>query len=466
MKKRKEIMLLAALGVASVGYSADTVYPGCPVVEPDCPCDYTLPDMNNYGVMFGVKGCETDKLVFSGLLAVDSQYIFVDDKSPDHNPSDVNNARIRFARVRFDAELGEGWSGRIVMDFSGKKTKYQYTNTNTVEKQTMTTNWCHGIFGLHEAFVQKYCSGNYFQAGFKKVKFGRENIEPAADLKAIERSIANNFFNGIEQFNPFSGSPLGVGDRYVGLHMNGQYDHVFYSASLVNGYQCADSCSNETNNELAVFAGIGFETDFNCWDIEIGLNAGHKPKGMRKFRTENPSALGLGERAQLTALNPYAVIGWNKWDLMMDFFWAKIEKGQAITNANTPGDATPYGISVMPSYMYDEHWEFVGRFSYIDTDYHGVRISNVVECAPDTFRANTVNSAFVGGDVYNIATSLYGGINYYLMNKAIKFSLGYEWTQFKDRATDTPDNTQPIGNFFTGDKTVVHAVRARAQIVF
>jgi hypothetical protein len=82
MKFSKLLWTSASLIILNVGI-ADVIYPGCPIPpQPDCICD-VLPDVYNYGVMFGAVGCETKKIVFSGLIQTDYQFISVDDRVKD-----------------------------------------------------------------------------------------------------------------------------------------------------------------------------------------------------------------------------------------------------------------------------------------------------------------------------------------------------------------------------------------------
>lgn len=501
MKYSLPKFLTALVGIVATGVSyAD--YPGCPIVEPECPCDYVLPDPNNYGVMFGVKGCETKKLIFSGLIQTDYQFIHVEDKAnkSDLDPSDVNNFLMRRVRFGFEAELGEGWKGVIITEFSGKEKQIQYkanaddmffSDVNDIPNETITTNWCHGIFGLYAAYIEKYCSGNFFRAGYKKVNFGREELVEASDLKAIERSIVTNYFNGCQLANVESGSPLGLGERHVGIFMDGVYDHFGYGAAVTNGYKCAKSCSSSLkssaasgsvtyspDNELGVYGNLYYMNDFNCIDMEIGVNFAYQPKG-DNFRLQyNVNTAWSPKRGQMFGYNPYAFLKYKGWTLLAEVMGAHIENGgvDGIT------DVSPFGVTVMPSYMWNDQLELVARAAYLDTDHRGTRIGTIMHCAPET-RTNVSSDGqdgFSAGDIYGKATAWYLGFNYYMMNRAIKFSAGYEYASFEDRHSgnlmtisgeeflDPNGFGQPSSTFpaFVNDKSKVHTVRARVQLVF
>jgi len=472
-KTLKFLLTLASVAAMSANYAVDVIYPGCPIPPQECVCD-VLPDIYNYGVMFGAVGCETKKIIFSGLIQTDYQFIVVDDRVPNiADPSEVNNFLMRRVRFGVEADLGNNWRGVIVTDFAGKDTQNVYTSngdafaTNPGITQltfsgsagginysdagtvppnaplTMTTDYKHGIFGLYKAYIEKYCAGNFFRAGYKKVNFVREENVEDYDLKTIERSVATEFFNGTNASSSTgvaSGGPLDFGERHVGLFVDGMYNNFGYGAALVNGYVGTKACSDPWDNELGIYGNLYYFNEFNCMDIELGVNAGYQPKGngnTLQFNVfganDTPQPWSLN-RGGIWAVNPYITVNWNGWSLLAEVIGSKVEHG-AVDGIT---DAKPIGVNVIPTYMWNDCFEIVFRGSYLDTDYRGVRMSNVVPCAPDTFNLNISNDAgdwitIPGGDLYNRANAWYIGFNYYIANRTVKFSAGYEFIRFKDR---------------------------------
>lgn len=492
--KQKNSILGAIACIAAAGSSYGE-YPGCAApAQPCCECDYFLPDNNNYGVMFGVKGCETKKLIFSGLIQTDYQFIHVDDKTnqPNIDPADVNNFRVRRVRLGFEADLGEGWKGVIVTDFTGKENHVEYTGNGTAanfasaySNSNTTTNWCNGALGIYNAYIEKYCSGNYFRAGYRKVNFGREELVDASELKTIERSIATNYFNGCQLANVASGSPLGIGKQHVGLFIDGSFEHFGYGAAITNGYKCAKNCSSSsvdsngkpysTDNELGYYGNLYYKNDFSCANIEIGVNLAYQPKGDNYRLQYNVfDANWSPKRGEAFGYNPYIMVKSACWSILAEYLGSHIENG-SIAGLS---DANPRGATILGTYMWNDQLEFVGRISYLDTDHRGTQISSVIPCAPNTAVNQTGTTYFVAGDLYDKASALYAGLNYYMMERAIKFSAGYEYAEFKDRhggAQTTMKGTTvldpnkfgsaPLNNFSV-DKSKVHSVRARVQLVF
>lgn len=206
-------------------------------------------------------------------------------------------------------------------------------------------------------------------------------------------------------------------------------------------------------------------------------------------------------RGEIWAVNPYLTINWRDWSLLAEVIGGRVVKGA--TDGVT--DANPIGLNFIPTYMWNDSLEFVFRASYIDTNKRGLRISTVVPCAPDTTDlaigdSNDFFGRFIlpAGDLYNKANAWYAGINYYMANRAVKFSAGYEFIRFKDRQSglfktirlqgdqpsglgvfaaldpngfhmpSPPDQFSPLGTVLLhkNEKTYVHTFRARLQLVF
>lgn len=463
-------LVMAAFTYAQLPYPY-TPYPGCPIPCPDSNCCYCapLPDLYNYCTQFGTVGCQTQKLIFSGLIQTQYQFIHVEDKSPptvpataNFRPTDVNNFLMRRVRLGFEADLGEYWKGVVVLDFAGR-------NVSPTTDQTITTNNKHGIFGLYNAYIEKYYCNVFLRAGYKKVNFiYEENIEDY-NLKTIERSIATNFFDETITLGSASGGGLGFGAQHVGIFVDSSYKGFNLGGALVNGYQGTNVASGtffsgNINNELGYFAYASYETTCNCVDIEIGCNIGFKPKG--NSLTLSSTDFTPPKRGSIFGWNPFIVVNWNCFYGMAEIIGAKVQKG-AVDGIT---DASPIGGNLLLSYTW-RCLEFVGRLSYLNTDRRGTGINTVINNAPNTFD----NTIFLPvSDIYDKASSVYGGINYYMLNGALKFSAGYEYAKFKDRHSDllNPNGTfsvngftQPVG-VFTNNKSYVHSVRAQLQLVF
>lgn len=114
--------------------------------------------------------------------------------------------------------------------------------------------------------------------------------------------------------------------------------------------------------------------------------------------------------------------------------------------------------------MFDNNWELIGRFGYVDTDCHGTTMINAFGCLPDCpWVSNGNQKNFTGSKLYDKVYSWYLGANYYLMNRAIKASVGYEGARFKDSYFG---GTGGLNNSFCGQSASASAIRASVQLVF
>ena len=84
------------------------------------------------------------------------------------------------------------------------------------------------------------------------------------------------------------------------------------------------------------------------------------------------------------------------------------------------------------------------RWSWIDTDGRGIKMS-------DGIRNANANST------YNAGQSVYVGVNWYIVGNDLKFQMGYEWAQLngvKDGAASVAQHSE------------ANAVRAQIQVLF
>lgn len=473
---KKSIKLLSALGLASVlgaGYAAADA-------GPMGPC-----------AMFAAKGCDTQRITIGGHIAAAYQWVDVKDKASNaSDPSEYNNFYMKHIRLFVAAELGCGWSGLMNIDFAGASGRTQtftpgtvLAGVSTLESSCECRDQCR-IY-VDRAYIQKVWCDTSFRLGYQKVSFGVEENTPDAYLKTINRSVASNFFTNlghrafpiptvIVNDAPFCGAnvaglPFGgnrFGGRHVGLYAAGEICDFHWNAAVVNGYQ--GLCRNSTpfSNDLGFYAGIAYEFGFDCVDMLIGINAGYQKDGA----TITDPDITSGSARKVYGFNPYLMLNFNCFSLLAEFMWAHVDRGK-ITSLNSDGD--PHGFTILPTYMINDCWELVGRFSYVNSENMGLTINETFGCVPNNGRVTPVpggasTPSFIGDRViFDKAYAYYLGVNYYPMgclNQAVKASLGVEQVEYKNRFQCSP----VVGQFgtFTGPKARVTAVRAQLQLLF
>lgn len=467
-----------------------------------------------------------------------------------HDPAETGHFQMRRVRLGVDADLGNCWYGRIELDLRAKcdvqcaeegfatlvgspsnaadlalvtscKTPCgdaQQPVTGsvtglgalTVNRPRANADACNQslsnkFFTLNEAYIEKIYEGNSIKLGYKKVNFGAEEGVHAADLPAIERSAATNYFTSFMGHLPCrptahcGDSRLGIGNRHVGVFMDGEYHNFGYGVAVTNGFQGLGK-SSKYANEVNLYGNAYYDTCISGFNLKLGVNLAYAPEGNsnwqstqgRHIATNNqvpggmvPGAAGhpvVSKRSSILAWNPYVNVKWHKLSVLAEMLGARVENGAINVSNQVSSNAKPLGYNIIPTYTWDDNWEIVGRYTHLDTDQRGVRIANVVPCANNvlgTLPSSTTN-------IFDAIDGYYVGLNYFLMNKAVLLSVGYEHIDAKARwggvtipvsAGDVAILTAfgipsgPVmdnggGDDFNGDKAKIDAVRARVQLRF
>lgn len=455
------------------------------------------------GATFAAKCCETRCITIGGLINTEYQYVHTDDDGTGlllrdetltevrHvDPVNFNNFRMKHIRLLIRAELCNGLSGVMNIDFAGEDNfnpfygqDIRYNGTTFAANEGFIR---HAIL-VDKAYIEKRWCDLVFQAGYRKVLFGMEEYTPDECLKTIHRGVATNFFmwlgrravGGTYQEGArrvrFGGTPFG--DRHTGLFLSGDLCDFHYSFALVNQFnnrfpgRGLQRASNDWDNELGYFASLSYEFDACDGDFMIGLNAGFQPDGAN-FRTRR------GQDHDVWAFNPYILANWNCFSLLAEMFWGEVKHGrvtrfsrndEGILRSGSGSHAKPWGVNLIPSYMINDCWEIVARFSYVNTNRMGTNIYQALGSNPNDGNLKGSHPNGPGNTNTNINTEVlfqkaasgYIGVNYYMMNQCAKASLGWEYTRFKHRFTG------PIGiGRFDGPKATVNSIRAQLQLLF
>ena len=133
------------------------------------------------------------------------------------------------------ADLGNGWEGVLVADFSADT-------------------------DIDKAYISKelYDGASTLYVGYLKAPFGIEETSSSTTAKTIERSAANNYF--IKDLN--------WGARVVGAQLKGSMDPLSYHFAVTNIDQGdinegSDSGSNNETNSPAFWGRLGLDLPTN-----------------------------------------------------------------------------------------------------------------------------------------------------------------------------------------------------------
>ena len=335
----------------------------------------------------------TKKLTISGRVHTQFDYLNTDDDNAGHLPT-TQQFFIRRAYVGIGADLGNGVKGEVEMDFAAGQ-----GGTNQ------------GTEGTRNNFSKVYIAKTFedvgtFKVGYDKVNFVQEENTSSTKIKTVERSLATRYF--AEDWNGGSETRrLGFASRHTGLFWQGivpEIKGLEYSVALTNGQQ-SNADFGAGNGGMAYWASVSYKNSIDRLQYTIGLNGGY---------SQNGNSTATDPMKDIWGLNPYVSLKWGNFEMPFEFIWASVQEGRAASS-----DAQPWGINITPSYKLTEDWEVVARFSYLDTNGRGVRVSDGIRNAPSA----SIN--------YDRAYSVYAGINWYIIGNSLKLTAGYEYAHFE-----------------------------------
>ncbi len=345
-------------------------------------------------VVVAPKEKTTKKITISGRVHTQFDYLDTDDQNAGHLPT-TQEFFIRRAYVGIGADLGHGVKGEVEMDFAAG--------------QGGTTQ---GTGGTRNNFSKVYISKTFedvgtLKAGYDKVNFGQEENTSSTRIKTVERSLATRYF--AEDWNGNAETRrLGFGSRHTGIFWQGNVSDIKgleYSVAVTNGQQ-SEASFGAGNGGMAYWASVAYNGAAGEVKYSVGINGGYSQNG-NSTATSTPMK-------DMWGVNPYASVKWKKFEMPFEFIWGSVQDGRA-----GGGDAQPWGLNITPSYKLSDEWELVARFSYLDTNGRGIRLSDGIRNAPSA----SIN--------YDRAYSAYAGFNWYIIGNALKLTAGYEYAHFE-----------------------------------
>jgi len=162
-------------------------------------------------------------------------------------------------------------------------------------------------------------------------------------------------------------------------------------------------------------------------------------------------------------INPYLRWEFKDFTLVGEYLASEIEPHTAAPGSPTGTNGTvgqvdrkPTGYNVTAVYKLTEKLEAVARYSVLDTDGRGVRVS-------DGFR--DVQNAPISSTTYNEADSVFVGMNYYFNKNNAKIQFGYERANLDGRLANW-NGTTGAANVTATDTAEADIFRVQAQILF
>lgn len=348
------------------------------------------------------------------------------------------------------ADVGNGISGNIVLDTSG--------NTSS-----SATSW------LDRAMVTHTSDIGSFDLGYRKVAWGYEESTLTSLFKAssgklstVERGITNRYWNEGENGNALrsDGRRLGFGAHHTGLHYNSvpNPQGFEFGASVVNAAQ-GRFTEGTNNNDLAYYANIAWNNKVSDNEAySVGVNYG----STRYFN----STSAVNTLADMKGYNPFLMAKYFNWTFQGEYMSTKITSSKDAAANTDDQDHTPTGYNAMVVYKINDNWEGVVRYTSLDTDMRGQRIS-------DGERGFAAAGPTGVASLYDKSDAIYLGVNYYFNLEALgqqvngynaKIQFGFERAKFKDVITQASTSTLATGASQIG--ATVDVLRLQAQVAF
>jgi len=418
-------------------------------------------------VMVTAKDATVKGLKLEGLIQTQFDAITTADKAAGaSNPPSTDQFFIRRAYLGALADLGNGWTGEIVFDFSaGLKNPGGYQGNGSNASQN----------SFEKVIITKKLEDFYgaVTAGYQKVNFTQEEYTSSAAVKPIERSVVSNFFD--TAYKGDSSRRLGFANRHNGIFWDGKLPNtgfsygVAVSTGIQNSIAYGPSSGATTSatytgglNRLGTWAYVSYAGKAGDFGYKAGLNFGYSADGNS---IQASATSPLTQANSVWGYNPVLSLTYGKSaQLDAEFIQTLVTNGRQKGTVGTATElASPFGFTITPSYKINDNWEVVGRYSYLNTDGRGTAISDVVNNGADApIPAGTAAATF------NDVQSFYLELNWYpLGGSSVKFAHGYEFDQFDNRSiaiTSAANGSVPYG--LTGPRANVSGVRARLSLAF
>ena len=366
-----------------------------------------------------------------------------------------NGFLMRRLYVELLADVGNGISGNIVLDTSG----------NTASS---ASSW------LDRAMVSHSSEIGTFDLGYRKVTWGYEESTVSSLFKAssgklstVERGITNRYWaegeNGAA--NRSDGRRLGFAAHHTGLHYNSVVNPqgFEYGASIVNAAQ-GRFIEGTTTNDLAYYANIVWNNKVSDNEAySVGVNWGSS-------RYLAATTAPVNTLATIEGYNPFLMAKYFNWTFQAEYMSTKVTSSKDAAANTDDFDHTPTGYNAMVVYKINDNWEGVVRYTNLDTDHRGQKISD-----GERGFAASASAATGTGSLYDKSDAIYLGVNYYFNLEALgqqvngynaKIQFGFERAKFKDVLVQANGVQTVLATGASQISATVDTLRLQAQVAF
>jgi len=356
---------------------------------------------------------------------------------------DTSTMLLRRMYLGVKADVGDGFSGELVYNFADSSSADVRNAADNGDGSVRAGAFDKAVFTAETSFGK-------FDLGYQKVIFGYEENTSSSGLFTVERSMVTRYWAESE-----NNRRLGLGARHVGVHYSNRHTlgeagegDLRYGISAVNARQGYNDVAVNDYGFYA-FASFGWKPT----GLTVGVNAFEN----QRFENAN-TALGGAN-----GINPYLRWEFKDFTLVGEYITSEIESHTAAPGVATGTNGTvgqvlrkPTGYNATAVYKLTEKLELVARYSVLDTDGRGIRVS-------DGFR--DVQNAPLSSTTYNETDSVFVGMNYYFNKNNAKIQFGYERANLDGRLANW-NGTTGAANVTATDTARSDIFRVQAQILF
>jgi hypothetical protein len=317
-------------------------------------------------------------LMMSGQLQ--TRWVMNNSRDEDAQGNNINGSetswgfQVRRAKVRFQGNvIDPSWTYAINGAFEGPDTGFQVENIATLNTGTQSNG---GTFEFQEAYIAKELeSGLTLTFGQFKTPWLREELVDSSQQLAVERSVANEFFNQ---------------DRAVGIMASYATDSWNIAASYNNGQRTALSqgtrytnfADNPTDWAFSARFEYKFSGDWSDFDSftsspgdEEAIMIGAAVMGQKYGEASNNiaadplvpnTAFGL-DGTKVMGFTVDATAKFAGFSLFGSFVYQSYEAGSGLSNVggvNYDGEKwNPWAVVVQAGYSLNDEWELFARWT-------------------------------------------------------------------------------------------------------
>lgn len=277
----------------------------------------------------------------------------------------------------------------------------------------------------HDIFKGKLLTGYWM------VNYATEEYDSCTRLFTPDRSFLCLYFGSYGDSGFDAGrktaysTQLGFAGYHTGIYWYGEHPknpELKYSFALVNsqpGYKISGR-----DNGIGTWLTLEYETKNRPYYLRAGATFGYSSDLTAAIDDANALPSNVVENGDAYGFNPFFRFTYDRFTFHAEMMYARLEYGRT-RNSNIPlytnksSAASPWGFYVMTAYKLFKlgDWGEIEpnfKFTYLDTDGRGVRISDVV-------------NGLRNNGLYDKVYSYYGGITWYVRDRYLKYMLGFDY---------------------------------------